>query len=374
MMVAGEASGDMYGGRLARSFKELVPDISLFGAGGGEMRRAGVNLIADIKDLSVMGIAEIIGRIGPLLRIRKRLANELLNNPPDGLVVIDFPGMNMTLAEKAKEAGVPVVYYVAPKLWVSRKGRIGKLRRSVDRILAIFPFEEEFFRAQGVPVTYVGNPIMDFLKKDSSYEQFRLKYSLKGTRNVIGVLPGSRPAEIQRLLPVFLEACRLILLELEGPGRFFLPRASTVPDEIVREVIAGSGLDITVIEGESRHVLRAADVSLVTSGTATLEAFLLGAPQVVAYKTSWLTYFIGMRMLNVPRVSLPNLLTGRDIVVELLQDQVIPERLARESLGLLLREDARQRYIEAGKELRLTLQGEGASLTAARVALETFGI
>ncbi len=373
-MVAGEASGDMYGGSLARSFRDLVPGISLYGAGGDEMRGAGVNLIADIKDLSVMGIAEIISRIRPLLRIKKRLSTELLHNPPDGLVVIDFPGMNMTLAQKAKEAGVPVVYYVAPKLWVSRKGRIGKLRRCVDRILAIFPFEEEFFREQGVPVTYVGNPIMDFLKQDSSYEQFRRRHSLNGAGKVVGILPGSRPAEVQRLLPVFLEACSLILAELEGPVRFFLPRASTAPDEMIRRIIADSGLDVTVVEGESRQVLRAADVSLVTSGTATLEAFLLGAPQVVAYKTSRLTYFIGMRMLNVPRVSLPNLLTGRDVVVELLQDQVIPERLAMESLGLLMSEDARRNYTEAGNEVRQALRGEGASLTAARTALETFAI
>jgi len=372
MIIAGEASGDMYGGRLVKSLKEMYPELDIFGVGGNAMAEAGVDLIADIKDLSVMGIAEVLWKIVPLLNIRKKLVRELKADPPDGLVVIDFPGMNINLAGKAKELGIPVVYYVAPKLWVSRKGRIKKIRKSVDRILAIFPFEEEFYLSQGVPVTYVGNPIVDFLKEDAGFQQFRNKFSINGRETIIGILPGSRPAEIQKMLPVFLQAARLISMELDGPVRFFLPRASTVSADMLDRIIYESGLDVTITEGASRAVLQAADVSIVASGTATLEAFLLGALQVVAYKTSWLTYSLGMRLLKVPRVSLPNLLTGRDVVIELLQHQAIPERLARETLGLLASNDARTSYLEAAQEVRLSLKSEGASRLAAAAVLETF--
>lgn len=370
MIIAGEASGDMYGGRLVKSLKEMVPDLTVYGVGGDAMAEAGVDLVVDIKDLSVMGIAEVLAKIVPLMKIRNKLVSNLKANPPDGLVVIDFPGMNINLAGKAKELGIPVVYYVAPKLWVSRKGRIKKIRESVDRILAIFPFEEEFYRSQGVPVKYVGNPIVDFLKDDTGFKQFCERFSINGRETIIGILPGSRPAEIQRMLPVFLQAAKLISLELDGPVRFFLPRASTVSEEMLVQIIQDSGLDVDVIEGESRAVLQAADVSIVASGTATLEAFLLGALQVVAYKTSWLTYFLGMRLLNVPRVSLPNLLTGKDVVIELLQHQAIPERLAREALGLLASNDARTSYLEAAQEVRLSLKGEGASKLAAEAVIE----
>ncbi len=372
MIIAGEASGDMYGGRLVRSLKKMVPDLIVYGVGGDAMAEAGVDLIVDIKDLSVMGIAEVLARIVPLLKIRKKLVSKLKTDPPDGLILIDFPGMNINLAGKAKALGIPVVYYVAPKLWVSRKGRIKKIRESVDMILAIFPFEENFYLSQGVPVKYVGNPIVDFLKDDGSFKQFRERYSINGPETIIGILPGSRPAEIQRMLPVFLQAARLISLELDGPVRFFLPRASTVSVDMLDRIIKENGLDVTITNGESRAVLQAADVSIVASGTATLEAFLLGALQVVAYKTSWLTYSLGMRLLNVPRVSLPNLLTGRDVVTELLQHKVIPERLARESLGLLAREDVRRVYLEAGREVMISLKGEGASSQAAEAVLETF--
>jgi len=370
MIIAGEASGDMYGGRLVKSLKEMVPDLTVYGVGGDAMAEAGVDLVVDIKDLSVMGIAEVLAKIVPLMKIRNKLVSNLKANPPDGLIVIDFPGMNINLAGKAKELGIPVVYYVAPKLWVSRKGRIKKIRESVDRILAIFPFEEEFYRSQGVPVKYVGNPIVDFLKDDTGFKQFCERFSINGRETIIGILPGSRPAEIQRMLPVFLQAAKLISLELDGPVRFFLPRASTVSEEMLVQIIQDSGLDVDVIEGESRAVLQAADVSIVASGTATLEAFLLGALQVVAYKTSWLTYFLGMRLLNVPRVSLPNLLTGKDVVIELLQHQAIPERLAREALGLLASNDARTSYLEAAQEVRLSLKGEGASKLAAEAVIE----
>jgi len=370
MIIAGEASGDMYGGRLVKSLKEMVPDLTVYGVGGDAMAEAGVDLVVDIKDLSVMGIAEVLAKIVPLMKIRNKLVSNLKANPPDGLIVIDFPGMNINLAGKAKELGIPVVYYVAPKLWVSRKGRIKKIRESVDRILAIFPFEEEFYRSQGVPVKYVGNPIVDFLKDDTGFKQFCERFSINGRETIIGILPGSRPAEIQRMLPVFLQAAKLISLELDGPVRFFLPRASTVSEEMLVQIIQDSGLDVDVIEGESRAVLQAADVSIVASGTATLEAFLLGALQVVAYKTSWLTYFLCMRLLNVPRVSLPNLLTGKDVVIELLQHQAIPERLAREALGLLASNDARTSYLEAAQEVRLSLKGEGASKLAAEAVIE----
>ncbi|MDF1526235.1 MAG: lipid-A-disaccharide synthase [bacterium] len=367
MIVAGEVSGDMYGGRLAKALQALEPGIKLAGIGGDRMAEAGVDLQVHISDLSVMGIWEVVRDMGRLRKILDEAKESMRKSRPDGLVLIDFYRFNIELAKEAKRLGIPVVYYVAPKLWVWGKGRIKYLRKYVDHILAIFPFEEEFFRSLGMPVSYVGNPLAEILG-DSTAEAPLLK-KIEG-ETVVSLLPGSRTSEVRQLLPHFLKAAQLISRELEGKVRFYLPLPQTISITFVESMLAQASIEVTVIAGRSREVLRISDISLVSSGTATLEAFLLGIPQVVAYRTSWLTYFLGKRIVKIDRFSLPNILAGRDVVEELLQEEVIPERLARAGLRILEEGPARAEYLRAGREVLGTLQGDQASRLAAQKTLE----
>ena len=370
MIAAGEVSGDMYGGRLAKALTEAAPGTVLTGIGGDYMADAGVDLSVHISDLSVMGFWEVLRDAGRLKKILNETRESLRNSRPDGLILIDFYRFNIELAREAKNLGIPVIYYVAPKLWVWGKGRIRHLRRYVDRILAIFPFEEEFFRSMEIPVSFVGNPLTEIMG-DAAASGVASIHKKEG-ETVISILPGSRISEVRQLLPHFLGAARLISMELEGRVRFYLPLSQTISRALVEDMIASSGIEVILTAGKSREVLGISDISLIASGTATLEAFLLGIPQVVAYRTSWLTYLLGKRLVKIDRFSLPNILAGRDVVEEFLQDEVIPERLARAALRLLENNgQARTEYLRAGEEVLKTLRGSEASRLAAEKVLET---
>jgi len=370
MIVAGEVSGDMYGGRLARALLELAPETKLTGIGGDVMAEAGVELQDHIRDLSVMGFWEVVRDAGRLRKILNRAKESLQSSKPDGLILIDFYRFNIELAKEAERLGIPVVYYVAPKLWVWGKGRIRHLKKYVDCILAIFPFEEEFFRSLGMPVYYVGNPLTEIIGEPAAAGILPILKKDEG-ETVISLLPGSRTSEVRQLLPHFLGAAQLISRELDGKVKFYLPLPQTISRTLVDEMLTQAGIEVTVTAGQSREVLRISDISLVASGTATLEAFLLGIPQVVAYRTSWLTYFLGKRMIRIERFSLPNILAGRDVVEELLQEEVIPERLARAALRILEEGTARTEYLRAGQEVLEALKGDQASRLAAQKVLET---
>ncbi len=370
MIVAGEVSGDMYGGRLARALREVDPETRLIGIGGEDMAASGVELFGHISDLSVMGFWEVVREAGKIRRILRGAKEVLRQTAPDGLVLIDFYRFNIELAREAKRLGIPVVYYVAPKLWVWGKGRIRHLREYVDMVLAIFPFEEEFFRSQGMPVTYVGNPLIEIIRDDATADPEMIP-DVEGADTVVSLLPGSRASEVRKLLPPFVGAAELISRELDGNVLFLLPISHTISRGLVEEMVAGASVKIRLVTGHSRQALRLSDMALVTSGTATLEAFLLGVPQVVAYRTSGLTYFLGKRIIRIERFSLPNILSGKEVVPELLQDEVIPERLARVALEILAGEGRmKEDYEEARQEVLSALKGGSASLLAASKVLE----
>jgi lipid-A-disaccharide synthase len=369
MIFAGEVSGDMYGGRLAEALRRSGSDLSLSGVGGDAMADAGVMLITHIRDLSVMGIWEVIRDYRRLRRILRRAKDSVRREEPDAVILVDFYRFNIEIAREAKAIGIPVFYYGAPKLWVWGEGRIRKLQKYVDRILAVFPFEEEFFRSRNMPVTYVGNPLMDLLEDDDP-GIFRSSLRLEHDNVVISLLPGSRISEVRNLLPVFLSTARLLSARLGEKARFVMPLAHTIPKPLVDELTEGSGVQLAVTEGNSRKVLGISDAALLASGTATLEAFLLGVPQVVAYRSSWLSYLVGKWFIRIPRISLPNILCGRDVVEEYLQNDVVPERLAESVLQLMESDALKREYRRAGKEMLESLQGREASRLAAGVILE----
>ncbi len=369
MIVAGEVSGDMYGALMVRGIRELAPGTRFIGIGGDAMAEAGVELQVHINDLSVMGIWEVIRDAGRLRQILNRARELLRRSKPDGLILIDFYRFNIELAREAKGLGIPVVYYVAPKLWVWGKGRIRYLKKYVDRILAIFPFEEEFFRHQGMPVSYVGNPLAQILEESFTGRQPSIER--EDGKTVISLLPGSRMSEVRHLLPPFLKAAQLLDRRLGGNAKFYLPLPQTIPRSLVDDMLEEVDIEVEVMAGRSREVLRVSDLSLVASGTATLEAFLLGTPQVVAYKASWLSYFIGSKIIRIKRFSLPNILTGRDVVEEFLQGDATPERLSGAAWKILKDGGpALEEYLRAGQELSATLKSGTASRLAARNAMD----
>jgi lipid-A-disaccharide synthase len=331
MIVAGEASGDLHGAALVREAQGLHPELTFSGVAGPLMRRSGVEALFVTEKFSAMGFLELAGRLGHLLRAQLSLRRLLKRERWAALVLIDFADFNLRLAAAARRAGVPVLYYISPKVWAWRQGRIKTIKRLVDRMAVIFPFEEELYARAGVAATFVGHPLLDSLEAVPGREKARQLLGL-GPGLVVALLPGSRPAEIERILPVMVAAARLI--ERERPGcSFVLPVAPTLSSQQVRRHLQEAP-QVSLASG-APLALSGADVAIVCSGTATLEAAILQRPMVVVYRGSALSYQLARRLVRVPYISLPNLVAGEPVVPELIQEEATPERIARETLGLL---------------------------------------
>jgi lipid-A-disaccharide synthase len=365
--VAGEASGDLHGSTLARALTTLMPDLRLAGMGGARMAAAGVRLVLRADRVNVVGGTEALGRLPALWRAFQTLRRQLRDRRPGALVLIDFPEFNMRLARVARRLRVPVVYFVAPQLWAWRRGRVRAMARDVSRVLAIFPFEVGLYQEAGVPVEFVGHPLLDVLP---SLEREAARTGLAGEREtLVGLLPGSRDAEVRRHLPVLLGAARRIAARRPGT-RFVVPVASTIDAAAVRATVRPSELPIDVRPGEAYRVMAAADLLLVASGTATLEAACYGTPMVVLYKLSAVSHRIARILVRgVSHISLPNIVAGREVVPEFIQARATPAAVAGAALRVLEDDVARAAQRAALLEVRVRLGEAGAGLRAARAVL-----
>ena len=373
MLSAGEASGDLHGATLCRALAQLSPGLRLCGMGGSRMAAAGMELIADPTGHAVVGTSEAIARIPRLYRAYRALLTRLRQERPQALVVIDFPEFNLWLARQAQRAGVPVIYFIPPQLWAWRRGRIRQMARRVSRVLAVLPFEQELYERAGVPVEFVGHPLLDVLPLDLTRDGARGRLGLDPAKTVVGLLPGSRREEVARLLPPMLTAASR-LAAAGAAQRFLLGLAPTVERGFVNSILkpaedAGAPR-IHVQEGRTHEVMACADVVLIASGTATLEAALLGVPMVVCYRVSRLTEVVARMLVRVPWAGLPNLVAGRLIVPEILQDVVTGQRLATEALKLLDDPVAATAQRAAFKDLRARLGEPGVGRRAARAVFE----
>ena len=372
MLSAGEASGDLHGGALCRALRAVRPDLQLLGMGGAHMAAAGMEVIADPTSEAAMGTSEALGGIPALYRAYRACVRRLRERRPAALVLIDFPEFNLRLARQARRAGVPVVYFIPPQLWAWRRGRVRQMRRRVNQVLAVLPFERELYEGAGVPVAFVGHPLLDALPLDLGRDEARRRLGLDPSDVVVGILPGSRRDEVHRLLPAMLDACRL-LASAGIARRFVLGLAPTVDRVLVAALLAQSGdggtLRVDVREQRTYEVMAAADVILVASGTATLEAALLGVPMVVCYRVSRITEGIVRLLVHVPWASLPNIVSGRAVVPEVLQDDVTGERLAIEVRRLLEEPLAATAQRAAFKDLRARLGEPGVARRAADAVL-----
>jgi len=344
-LLAGESSGDILGAGLMRSIKALIPGAVFSGIGGPLMEAQGLVSRAPMERLSVMGLVEPLKRLPELLSIRKDFLQACLADPPDVFIGIDSPGFNLGLERKLKQAGITTVHYVSPQVWAWRRGRVKKIKRSVDLILTLFPFEAAFYQDYDVAVRFVGHPLADEIPLQVDTGQARQALGLDPGAPVLALLPGSREGEVSRLGPVFLSTAARCG-EHWPALQIVLPCAGEARRLQVQALIDQHtpGLNVVLVTGRSREVMAAADTVLLASGTASLEAMLLKKPMVVAYRMAPLSYAIISRMLKAPYISLPNLLTGKGLVTELLQDQVTVDNLYRELVGLFDNRD-RQRQL-----------------------------
>jgi len=374
LFSAGEASGDLHGATLCRALREIHPGVRLVGMGGPRMVAAGMELVSDVSGHAVVGTSEALGRVPGLYRAYRLLKARLIEERPRALVVIDFPEFNLRLARIARRAGVPVVYFIPPQLWAWRRGRIRQMARRVSRVLAVLPFEEKLYQDAGVAVDFVGHPLLDVLPLGLERSEARRRLGLDPAEPVIGLLPGSRREEVERLLPPMLVAAK----RLAAAGvarRFALGLAPTVDADavgrLVKAAFAEGGPRVDLVERRTYEVMAASDVVLISSGTATLEAALLGAPMVVCYRVSRITEAVVRLMVKVRWCSLPNLIANRELVPEVLQDELSGHRLAAEALRLVEDPAAAGAQRAGFEQVRAQLGTPGVGRRAAEAVIAT---
>ena len=368
MISCGEPSGDLYAGALAVEIRRRQPDAAIFGLGGQRMMAGGGELLADYRGLSVTGLVEAIRVLPKSLSVFNRLVEAARTEKPQALVLIDFPDFNFRLAAAIKKLGVPIIYYISPQLWAWRKSRMAVMKRLVDRVLVIFPFEEQIYREAGVPVQFVGHPLVDLARAQEPKDAFLRELCLEPGRPIVALLPGSRPNEVERLLPVIRDSVARISARLPH-AQFVIARAPSLDDRLFSSITWNGARPIEVL-ARTDDVLAVSDVAITASGTATVQAALHGRPMVVVYKLSPLTYRLGRRFLLVENVAMVNLIAGRRIVPELIQDDCTPDAIAAETLALLTDRERAAETRRALEDVRTKLGGPGASGRAAEAVLE----
>lgn len=369
MIVAGEASGDLHGANLVRESRRLDPDLSFFGIGGPRMREAGVTTLVDASEMAVVGLIEVVAHFDVILRAYTTLKRVILTDPPDLLILIDYPDFNLRLAKLAKGAGVKVLYYISPQVWAWRAERVKKIARVVDRMAVVFPFEVPFYEKEGVPVTFVGHPLVDTVRPTMTRVEAQASFGLDPARKTVGLFPGSRKGEIRHLLPTILEAAAL-LRQRFPELQFILPLASSLAAADLAPYLESAGLDIKVVEGKGYDVIQVCDAIITVSGTVTLEIALLEVPMVIIYRVSPLTYQVGKRLIRVDHIGICNIVAGERVVRELIQDDAQPAWIAEE-ISAILSDDVYARDMRAKLAgVREKLGSGGGSANVARLVVE----
>jgi lipid-A-disaccharide synthase len=372
MISCGEPSGDLYAGALAVELRRRAPDITVFGLGGQRMMAGGGELAADYHGLSVTGLVEALSVVPRSLSTIARLADLARQDRPDAAVLIDFPDFHLGfgglgLAPRLKALGIPIIYYIPPQLWAWRRSRMSAMKRIANRVLVIFPFEEPLYRAAGIPVEFVGHPLIDLARPQEPLELFRREVGLDPARPVVALLPGSRANEVERLLPVMCAAAHEIARQLPNV-QFVIARAPGLDAHLFAKHPWGAIRPVEVL-ARTDDVLAAADVVVTASGTATVQTALHGVPMVVVYKLSPLTYRLGRRFVHVDTFAMVNLIAGRRIVPELIQDDCTPEAVAREVLSYFSDPGRAGATRSALRDVREKLGRPGASGRAAEAVL-----
>ena len=367
LLSAGEASSDMYAARLATALKSRT-DAQIFGMGGKRMADAGVELVADYHEVAVVGIAEVLHKIPSVIGIQRRLASEAKRRGAALAILVDSPGTHLGVARRLKQSGIPVGYFIGPQIWAWRPGRVRVVKRLVKRMVVIFPFEEKIYRDAGVPVDFVGHPLVDVVHPTQNRQEFAAQNGLDPSRPIVTLLPGSRRNEIAQNFPTILAACERLVQQAHWPGAVqFVLAAAPGLDAQFWSAYAGPNLPLKRAVGATYDALAAADCAVVASGTATVEAALLGTPMVVVYRVAPTTAFVLRRMLRTPFIGMVNLIAGREVAPELIQDNFTAESVEREVRRLLESSSAREEAKSGLAKVRAKLGPGGAIERAADI-------
>lgn len=352
-IVAGEASGDTLGAGLIAALKKRYPMARFVGVGGAKMEAEGFTSMFPMERLSVIGIVEVLGRVVELLKRRAKLIKDLIAIKPDVFIGIDAPDFNLAIELKLRKAGIKTIHYVSPSVWAWKQKRIFKIKEACDLVLTLFPFETDIYSKHEVPVAFVGHPLADIIPFELDREEAKISLELVADKPVIALMPGSRGSEVGRLAPVFLETAHKIFDRYPNV-QFVIPCANQARREQIEALLSNSTLPVTLLDGQAQRALAACDMVLISSGTATLEALLCERPMVVAYKLAPLTFYIVKNMIKVPYVSLPNILAGRFLVPELLQNDATPDKLFDALIPLL--EGKTKEQTDSFKAIHATLK------------------
>jgi lipid-A-disaccharide synthase len=369
MISCGEASGDLYAGALAAELRLRAPDSEIFGFGGQRLKNAGGRLIGDYGPFAVTGLTEALRVVPRSFAMLRRLVDAARDLRPHVFVAIDFPDFNFKLMAALRRLGIPIVYYVSPQLWAWRPGRMDTMKAHVDRVLVIFPFEEDLYRRAGLSVQFVGHPLVDLARSGQEREAFLEALGLDPRAPTVALLPGSRRNEVERIVPIVSRALPMIQARVPGV-QFTVACAPGMSDALFAPLVGQPDRRLVLVRDRADDVLAASDVVITASGTATIQCALHEKPMVVVYRVSPLTYRLGKPFVHVDTFAMPNLVAGRRIVPELIQDEFTPERTAEETVALLTDETRRAETRAALAEVRQRLGSPGASARAAEAVLE----
>jgi len=368
LLVAGEVSGDLHGSHLVEAIHRIEPGVQFFGVGGEGLEKRGVKLLYPAHSLSVVGITEVFVKLGTILKALRGLKKSLRREKPDLVILIDFPEFNLRLAKIAHRRGIPILYYISPQVWAWRPKRIRLIAQLVKKMVVLFPFEVPLYEAAGVDVEWVGHPLLDIVKPTLPKEKAFQQFGLDPKQRTIGLLPGSRSHEVERLLPPLLASAHLLQKEIPDL-QFVIPLAPGLPKTILSSRMKNISVPVKVVEGFTYDVMNLSDLLITASGTATMEGAILGKPMIIIYKVSFPSYWIGRALIRVDHIGLVNLVAEKEIAPELIQKDVHPQRIADEALRILRDPILSRKMSESMGEVCQKLGKPGAAQRAARIVI-----
>ncbi len=367
LIIAGEPSGDLHGAGLISELKKINPDVEYSGVGGGKLKQEGMNLLFSIEKLSFMGFYEVLKNLKVIRELKKTLLNLIAKDKPDLVILIDYPGFNLRFAKEIKKRGIRILYYISPQVWAWGGKRVETIKRLVDRMVVFFPFEEKLYREAGVKVDFIGHPLLDLVRPSLAKEEFRRKLQLSGKETLIGLLPGSRWQEIEKVLPVMERACLILKTKLLDMT-VAIGLAPNIGKEKLQTFLKEVDFEAIVVEDLTYDLMKYSDLLLATSGTATLESAISGTPLIVLYKTSLLTYLLAKTLVKIPNIGMVNIVAGKKIVPEFIQSQAQPEKIAREMEKILTDKNEYERIKDDLSKVKDKLGEKGAYQRAAQIA------
>ncbi len=370
MVIAGEASGDLHAGKLISAVKQKTDTVSFYGIGADNMRNAGAEVLVDSKEMAVVGLVEIWSHRKVIFGALDKMRDSITDNPPDLLLLVDYPEFNLRLAKHAKQHGVKVLFYISPQVWAWRQYRVKKIKRLVDMMAVVFPFEEAFYLKHNVPVRFVGHPLVNEVKPSTDKQSLRNEFALDANKPVVGLLPGSRKSEVKRLLGIILESA-VQIKEKNKDVQFILPLADTLDEQDLQPLLNEHiNLEIKVIKNRPYDVIASTDVVLTVSGTVTLEIALLKTPMVIINKVAWLTYALVNKMLKINHIGLCNIVADKRIAPEFIQYDATPEKISAQVIEIISNPNIKNKMIEELSGVESMLGGAGGIDNIANLTLE----